>query len=413
MPTLTGTLADVTGDELDPADIRSVSVRAPAERPSLTGGDVLIVSAPVDLARSGVLSVALEPGPAVLVVVTDASHDVYELHVTADMTLLSEALAESSPDRSWVESVMVQLRGEAVAAAAAASKKAGEAGASASAAATARDEAVAAKLVWRGPWAAGTQYATRDVVSHGGSSWWALRPSTGVTPVEGADWSLLASRGAPGASDWSAITGKPDTFPSSPHRHGMGEVDGLDTTLATKADLDGDGKLAAAQLPAIAVVEFRGTVAAQAAMLALVGQKGDWCIRTDTGTSWIITGDNPTQVSSWTQLPHPADAVSSVAGRTGAVTLSRADVGLSNVDNTSDMNKPISNAVSTALGTKAATDHTHSEFARVAAAPATWRWNGTTLPTSASQVHAQARVGDFIVAPNLTTDPGWHQITGV
>ena len=50
---------------------------------------------------------------------------------------------------------------------------------------------------------------------------------------------------------------------------------------------------------------------------------------------------------------------------------------------------------------------------RVAAAPATWHWAGTSLPTSASQVHAQARVGDFIVAPNLTTDPGWHRITGV
>ena len=50
---------------------------------------------------------------------------------------------------------------------------------------------------------------------------------------------------------------------------------------------------------------------------------------------------------------------------------------------------------------------------RVAAAPATWKWTGTTLPTAASQVHAQARVGDFIVAPNLTTSPGWHQITGV
>ena len=50
---------------------------------------------------------------------------------------------------------------------------------------------------------------------------------------------------------------------------------------------------------------------------------------------------------------------------------------------------------------------------RLSAAPATWRWNGTTLPTAASQVHAQARVGDFIVAPNLTTNPGWHQITGV
>ena len=66
-----------------------------------------------------------------------------------------------------------------------------------------------------------------------------------------------------------------------------------------------------------------------------------------------------------------------------------------------------------ALDGKAATGHTHAEFARVAAAPATWRWNGTTLPTSAAQVHAQARAGDFIVAPNLTVDPGWHQITGV
>ena len=66
-----------------------------------------------------------------------------------------------------------------------------------------------------------------------------------------------------------------------------------------------------------------------------------------------------------------------------------------------------------ALDGKAATSHTHAEFARVAAAPATWHWSGTALPTSAAQVHAQARVGDFIVAPNLDTDPGWHQITGV
>ena len=57
--------------------------------------------------------------------------------------------------------------------------------------------------------------------------------------------------------------------------------------------------------------------------------------------------------------------------------------------------------------------HSHDEFARVAAAPATWLWEGTALPTAASQVHAQARVGDFIVAPNLTADPGWHRITGV
>ena len=45
--------------------------------------------------------------------------------------------------------------------------------------------------------------------------------------------------------------------------------------------------------------------------------------------------------------------VTSVAGKTGAVTLNKSDVGLSNVDNTSDANKPISTATATALGTKA------------------------------------------------------------
>ena len=42
-------------------------------------------------------------------------------------------------------------------------------------------------------------------------------------------------------------------------------------------------------------------------------------------------------------------AVTSVAGKTGAVTLVKADVGLGNVDNTSDLNKPISTATQTAL----------------------------------------------------------------
>lgn len=44
--------------------------------------------------------------------------------------------------------------------------------------------------------------------------------------------------------------------------------------------------------------------------------------------------------------------VLSVAGKTGAVTLDKADVGLGNVDNTSDANKPISTAVQTALDAK-------------------------------------------------------------
>lgn len=47
--------------------------------------------------------------------------------------------------------------------------------------------------------------------------------------------------------------------------------------------------------------------------------------------------------------------VTSVNTQTGDVSLTKSDIGLDNVDNTSDTNKPISTAVQTALDTKAAT----------------------------------------------------------
>ena len=52
--------------------------------------------------------------------------------------------------------------------------------------------------------------------------------------------------------------------------------------------------------------------------------------------------------------------VASVAGKTGVVTLAKADVGLGNVDNTSDANKPVSTATQTALNAKANTSHSHA-----------------------------------------------------
>jgi hypothetical protein len=44
--------------------------------------------------------------------------------------------------------------------------------------------------------------------------------------------------------------------------------------------------------------------------------------------------------------------VQSVAGKTGTVTLAKGDVGLSNVDNTADADKPVSSATQTALNAK-------------------------------------------------------------
>ena len=55
----------------------------------------------------------------------------------------------------------------------------------------------------------------------------------------------------------------------------------------------------------------------------------------------------------WVNATNSAAPVTSVSGKTGAVTIDKTDVGLANVDNTSDANKPISSAVQAALNAKA------------------------------------------------------------
>lgn len=71
-------------------------------------------------------------------------------------------------------------------------------------------------------------------------------------------------------------------------------------------------------------------------------------------------------LDSFTDTTQAAAAapVKSVAGKTGAVTLAKGDVGLGNVDNTSDANKPVSTAQQTALNGK---ENTGTAAAAVAA----------------------------------------------
>lgn len=118
------------------------------------------------------------------------------------------------------------------------------------------------------------------------------------------------------------------------HTHTEAQVTGLTAKLATKADLDGNGKIVQAQIGAQQMVDFLGNVGSQAAMLALVGQRGDWCNRTDLGTEFQLIGEPSTSLTNWQQKIYPASPVTSVAGRQGAVTLSVADV--ANAVNTTD-----------------------------------------------------------------------------
>ena len=119
------------------------------------------------------------------------------------------------------------------------------------------------------------------------------------------------------------------------------------------ASLDDTGKVPESQLPAIAITDTFA-VASQGAMLALTAERGDIAVRTDLNKSFVLAAEPATTLGNWVELRTPTDAVLSVAGKTGAVTLAKADVGLGNVDNTSDASKPVSTAQAAAIATATA-----------------------------------------------------------
>ncbi len=91
------------------------------------------------------------------------------------------------------------------------------------------------------------------------------------------------------------------------------------------------------------------------------------------GTDLTLTMNDASTVSvDVSSLIDDTNLVTSVAGKQGAVTLDKADVGLTNVDNTSDADKPISTATQLALNDKQNADvnlvsdanyvHTDSNF---------------------------------------------------
>jgi hypothetical protein len=116
----------------------------------------------------------------------------------------------------------------------------------------------------------------------------------------------------------------------------------------TYADISGTVPTSA--LPPLAINETT-PVASQAAMLALVAQRGDMAIRTDSGKTYVLASDSPSTLADWKEVMATGQVVS-VAGRTGVVALAKADVGLGSVDNTADSAKPISAAQQAALDLK-------------------------------------------------------------
>lgn len=152
--------------------------------------------------------------------------------------------------------------------------------------------------------------------------------STANAAAEKAD---AVEAALPAKADVSALAGKISTTEK-------GAASGV-------ATLGADSKLPAAQLPAIAITEFLGASANQAAMLAKVGQQGDWTIRTDSGTVWVITGATPTQLASWTELGYPTSPVTSVNSKTGIVVLAPIDIGAAAAGDLNNVNTKVDDAL--------------------------------------------------------------------
>jgi hypothetical protein len=99
-------------------------------------------------------------------------------------------------------------------------------------------------------------------------------------------------------------------------------------------------------------------------------------------------------------------AVDSVNGQTGVVVLTKADVGLGAVDNTSDANKPVSTATATALSGKAATVHTHAVADTTGLQAALDGKQAAGSYAAASHTHAQSDVTGLTAALAGKSDTG-------
>ena len=101
---------------------------------------------------------------------------------------------------------------------------------------------------------------------------------------------------------------------------------------------DIQGKVPKSALPDIG--NSTQVVDSESAMLNLPAVAGNMVIRTDLGKTFVLAEEPANVLENWVELVTSSD-VQSVNGKTGNVTLTKTDVGLSKVNNTADADKPV------------------------------------------------------------------------
>lgn len=225
--------------------------------------------------------------------------------------------------------------------------------------------------------------AVRTLIGAGTSS--LALGSTGSTAAAGnhvhaySSLTGIPSTFAPSAhnhviADTTGLQTALDGKAASTHTHATSDVTGLDAALAnkanvsaltSKADLVG-GKIPTSQIPNESLIRavFVDDTAEMLALTIADVQNGDIArIIGESSYYTLIDDTNIDDINSWFYTPAPtggSETVLTVNGQVGDVVLGKADVGLGNVNNTSDLNKPISNDTQTALDLKSDIGHTHT-----------------------------------------------------
>ena len=191
-----------------------------------------------------------------------------------------------------------------------------------------------------------------------------------IDEVDGNVDDLETLAGAPNDTNYGTFTGTT----IGDNQDGKTCMQDLETAVESKIDssekgavngvatLDGSGKLPSSQLP-ISVAQFLGNWDANTNSPTLIdgtGTQGDTYRVSVAGSQDLGSGSLSYDVGDWVyydgtiwQKGDNIDQVTSVASKTGAVTLDKTDVGLSNVDNTSDATK---NSATADLSNKTFTD---------------------------------------------------------
>lgn len=169
----------------------------------------------------------------------------------------------------------------------------------------------------------------------------------GVAPgatLNSPDATLLNRANHTGTQAISTVTGLQTFLDAKIDGNSLASI----ATSGSASDIT-SGTLPNSVLPPLAITSTF-PVASEAEMLALTtADEGDVAVRSDISETFILKQVPASTLSNWVKLLSPTGGVVSVAGKTGVVSLVKNDVGLGAVDNTSDMDKPVSTATQAAI----------------------------------------------------------------